>query len=92
MKLVNKFKKKTVVLDGDVLDAEAAVKLRHAGFVPGNKALCPGASIFTSPKEGTPSSINGVDHTSRKEQGGHVVYRHAAKNSVSEHKAPARGE
>jgi hypothetical protein len=33
-----------------------------------------------------------VDHTSRKEQGGHVVYRQAAKNSVSEHKAPARGE
>jgi hypothetical protein len=38
MKLVNKFKKKTVVLGGDVLDVEAAVKLRHAGFVPGNKA------------------------------------------------------
>jgi hypothetical protein len=71
--------------DGE--DPESTKIFRRANNGPGNLTLTTGTGFLTSPKEGAPTLVNGLNHRNRKDAGTHGVSHHCREHIVDQKKA-----
>jgi len=84
VKTVEQLEHQARVLDRKLLDAEPALKLGEAGFVPGNQALC-AANISLPRPEESPSPLDqGIDSAGWEEHDRHEVSSQAIEDRVDQ--------